>query len=43
MIDPWPYINGAYGAAVVFFAAAAWLTLSRYRRAQARLKQAETL
>lgn len=39
----WPFINGAYAVTVIFLTAAAGLTLARYRRAVARLKQAESL
>ncbi|MBB5372401.1 heme exporter protein CcmD [Acidocella aromatica] len=43
MMNNWPFINGAYGVTVIFLIAAAGLTLARYRRAMARLKQAEEL
>lgn len=42
-INVWPFINGAYGAAVFFLAGMAWLTYKRYRRAWAKLAQAEQL
>ena len=42
-INVWPFINGAYGVTVLFLVGAAWLTLARYRRARARLTQAEQL
>lgn len=42
-INVWPFINGAYGAALVFLLALAWLTYRRYRRARLRLAQAEQL
>ncbi len=42
-IAVWPFINAAYGVTVAFLAAAGWLTLARYRRAAARLAQAERL
>ncbi|MCB5943256.1 heme exporter protein CcmD [Acidocella sp. KAb 2-4] len=42
MQNTWPYINGAYGVTTIFLVAAAWLTFARYRRALARLRQAET-
>lgn len=42
-INVWPFVNGAYGATVLFLLAAAWLTFARYRRAKARLAQAEQL
>lgn len=42
-INVWPFINGAYGAAVLFLVSISWMTYRRYRRAQARLKQAEQL
>ncbi len=40
-INPWPFINGAYGASVLFLAGAGWLVFKRYRRARRRLAQAE--
>ena len=43
MMNNWPFIIGAYGVTVIFLAGAAWLSVARYRRAIARLKQAETL
>lgn len=42
-IHVWPFVNGAYGATILFLAGAAWLTFVRYRRARARLTQAEQL
>lgn len=42
-MNPWPFINGAYGVSVLFLAAAGWLSFSRYRRAKKRLAQAEAL
>ncbi|MBU6448107.1 MAG: heme exporter protein CcmD [Rhodospirillales bacterium] len=42
-INVWPFVNGAYGATVLFLLGAAWLTFMRYRRARARLAQAEQL
>jgi len=42
-MNPWPFINACYGLAAVFLGGISWLTLARYRRAQARLAQAETL
>lgn len=42
-INVWPFIDGSYGAAVLFLASISWLTYRRYRRAQARLAQAEQL
>lgn len=42
-IQVWPFINGAYAAAIVFLVAAAWLTYRRYRLARQRLMQAEQL
>jgi hypothetical protein len=43
MIDPWPFINGAYGVSVLFLAVAGWLSFARLRRARRRLAQAEKL
>lgn len=40
-IDPWPFINGAYGVSAAFLIGAGWLTFSRYRRARRRLAAAE--
>lgn len=40
-INVWPFINGAYGAALVLLLGMAWLTYRRYRRARLRLAQAE--
>lgn len=42
-IQVWPFIDGAYAATVIFLAGASLLTLARYRRARARLAQAEQL
>jgi hypothetical protein len=42
-IDPWPFINGAYGVSIVFLAGCGWLTYARYRRARRRLAAAEKL
>lgn len=42
-MNPWPFINGAYGVTVVFLVVAGWLSFARYRRAQRRLAQAEAL
>jgi hypothetical protein len=42
-IDVWPFIDCAYGVTVLFLIGAAWLTFARYRRARARLAQAEQL
>ncbi len=42
-INPWPFINGAYGVTVVFLVAAGWLSFARLRRARKRLAQAEAL
>lgn len=42
-IAVWPFINGAYAAALVFLAGCAVLTYRRYRRARQRLAQAEQL
>ncbi len=42
-INVWPFINGAYGVTVLFLIGAAWATRARYRRARARLAQAEQL
>lgn len=42
-IDPWPFINGAYGVSVAFLAVAGWLTFMRYRRARRRLAAAEKI
>lgn len=42
-INPWPFINGAYGVSVVFLIGAAWLTYARLRRARQRLATAEKL
>jgi hypothetical protein len=42
-IDPWPFINGAYGVSVLYLVAAGWLSLTRLRRARRRLAQAEEL
>lgn len=42
-INVWPFINGAYGAALIFLVGISWLTYRRYRRARARLAQAEQL
>ena len=40
-MNPWPFINGAYGVSVVFLLGAGWLTFVRYQRARRRLAQAE--
>ena len=40
-MNVWPFINGAYGVAVLFLAGAGWLTLARYRRARKLLAAAE--
>ena len=42
-IAVWPFINGAYAAALVFLGSASWLTYRRYRQARQRLAQAEQL
>jgi len=42
-MNPWPFINGAYGVTVVFLIAAGWQSFARYRRARRRLAQAEKL
>lgn len=42
-INVWAFINGAYGAAIFFLLGMSWLTYRRYRRAWARLAQAEQL
>ncbi len=42
-IDPWPFINGAYGVSVLYLAAAGWLSFARYRRARRRLAEAEKI
>ncbi len=42
-MNPWPFINGAYGVTVLFLIGAGMLTWARYRRAMARLTQAEKL
>ena len=36
-MNPWPFIDGAYGVSVVFLLGAGWLTFARYRRARRRL------
>ena len=43
IINVWPFINGAYAAALVFLVGVSCLTYRRYRRARARLAQAEQL
>lgn len=46
MIQPihvWPFINGAYAAALVFLLGGGWLTYRRYRHAKRRLTQVEQL
>lgn len=40
-MNPWPFINGAYGVSVLFLVAAGWLSFARYRRARRRLAAAE--
>lgn len=42
-IHVWPFINGAYAAALVFLLGTAWLTYRRYRQARRHLAQAEQL
>ena len=42
-INVWPFVNGAYAATMLFLIGASWLTFTRYRRARARLAQAEQL
>jgi hypothetical protein len=42
-MNPWPFINGAYGITALFLIVAGALTWTRYRRAMARLAQAEKL
>ena len=42
-MNPWPFINGAYGVSVLFLAAAGWLSFARYRRARRRWAQADKL
>ncbi len=42
-MNPWPFINGAYGVSVVFLIAAGWQSFARYRRARKRMAQAEKL
>ncbi|HYP62417.1 MAG TPA: hypothetical protein VEQ16_00940 [Acidocella sp.] len=40
-MNPWPFINGAYGVSVLFLAVAGGLSFARYRRARRRLAAAE--
>ena len=40
-LDPWPFINGAYGISVLFLAGTALLTWRRLRQAAKRLVQTE--
>lgn len=40
-MNTWPFINGAYGASVLFLAVAGWLSLARYLRARRRLAEVE--
>lgn len=40
-MNPWPFINGAYGASVLFLVVAGWMSFARYRRARARLAVVE--
>ena len=42
-INVWPFIDGAYGSAFVVLSCMACFTFHRYRRARARLAQAEKL
>jgi heme exporter protein CcmD len=42
MHDYAPYINGSYGASVIFLLAIGMLTYSRYQRARKRLQAVET-
>lgn len=42
-INVWPFIDGAYGAALLVLGFMAGFTFRRYRRARARLAQAEKL
>lgn len=42
-INVWPFIDGAYGAAILFLAILSWLTYQRYHRAKVRLAQVERL
>lgn len=42
-INVWPFINGAYGVAILFLVGFSWLTYQRYHRARARLAQVERL
>jgi len=40
-MNPWPYINGAYGVSVLFLIGTGWLSFARYRRARRRWAAAE--
>ncbi len=40
-VNPWPFVNGAYAATVLFLLLAGWLTYARLRRAKKRLAAAE--
>lgn len=42
-LNVWVFINAAYAASVFCLAGMSWLTYRRYRRAWARLAQAEQL